>query len=109
MTLKILKWIAAQIEWLKSFLQENNGKASMKRLIQLLIAATFLRAFFKDAELNGVINDIPENWMILLMGTIGLGIVANYFDKKDPNVQRKSIGEKFKDLISKKEEATDQQ
>lgn len=105
--MKFFTWLAAQIEWLKSFLQEESGKASMKRLIQFIIATTFLRAYFRISILNEEIVDVPENWMWLLMATIGLGIAANYFEKKDPNVPKLSIADKIKNVLSKKEETQD--
>ncbi|GAB4287306.1 MAG: hypothetical protein Kow0098_03660 [Ignavibacteriaceae bacterium] len=96
-----MKWIAEQIEWVKSFFQEESGKASMKRLIQFIIAVTFLRAYYKVTMINEDIVDVPEYWMILLCASVGLGIIGNYYSKKDPN-KSGNLLEKIKNGLGKK-------
>ncbi len=73
-----LNWVIDQINWGKTFLQEPDGKGSIKRLIMFLITISFLRAYFKVALITNNIVDIPENWMFLLAGIIGLGILDRY-------------------------------
>lgn len=99
----MFKWIDIQIEWLKGFFQEPDGKGSMKRLIMFLIVVTFLRTYFRISLATGEISDVSENWMILLLASIGLGIAANYFYKKDPNVEKKSLVDKIRDGLNSNE------
>ena len=101
--MKFFIWIAAQIDWLKSFLQEPDGKGSIKRVIMLMIVISFLRLDFKVAIANNIITDVPENRMILLLSTLGLGIASNYFYKKDPNTVSRSFVEKIKQMLSKED------
>jgi len=76
-------YLDKQIIWCKSFLQEPDGKGSIKRLLMLLIAISFLRAYFKVALNTNIIVDIPQNWMFLLAGIIGLGILDRYVQLKN--------------------------
>jgi len=73
-----MEWIKKQIEWLKSFLSEESGKASIKRLIMFWISVAFIGAYVKIAVASEQITDIPSNWMFLLAGILGLGILDKY-------------------------------
>lgn len=99
----LISWIAAQIEWLKGFLQEENGKGSMKRLVMLMIAITFLNSYGKVMMINEEIVDVPINWALLLAGIIGLNILSNYMDRKNPDLPGKTLKEKFEEMFSSKE------
>lgn len=101
--MKLFIWIGNQIEWLKGLLQEENGKASMKRLVMLLIAITFLNSYGKIMVINEEIVDVPINWALLLAAIIGLNIFANYLDRKDPNLPSESLKEKLLKTLSSEE------
>lgn len=101
--MRFFTWIAEQIEWIKSFLQESDGKGSMKRLVMLLISITFLNGYNKISILNEEIADVPTNWALLLASIIGLNIFANYLERKDPNLSGESLKEKFTKLMSSEE------
>jgi len=77
-----MNWIDKQIDWLKSFFSEPDGKASMKRLIMFWIAVAFIGAYVKIAILNSEITDIPMNWSFLLSAILGLGILDKYVQYK---------------------------
>lgn len=106
--MKFILWIEKQIDWLKTFVQEPDGKGSSRRLIQLIIAVTFLRAYFKVTMINEEIVDVPEYWMYLLCATIGLGIIGNYYHKKDPNKTTGTLKGKVEDLLGGNEGKTDE-
>lgn len=101
--MKLFTWIAAQIDWIKSFLQEADGKGSTKRLVMLLIAVTFLISYNKISVINEEIADVPINWALLLASIIGLNIFANYLERKDPNLPGESLKEKLTKLMSSEE------
>ena len=72
-----MNWFKTQIEWLKGFFSERDGKASHKRLISLSVAFTFLFSYIKTTLVNSKIEDIPINWGFLIAAILGLGIYAN--------------------------------
>lgn len=78
-----MNWINEQIQWLKSFFSESDGKASIKRLISFLIAVAYLQAYVKVSIINSKLEDIPTNWSFTLLGIIGLGIASNFFGGKN--------------------------
>jgi len=73
-----MDWLKQQVEWVKGFFQEPDGKASMKRLIMLMISAAFLSAYVKIAVGVKEMVDIPMNWAFLISGILGLGILDKY-------------------------------
>lgn len=82
-----MDWLKAQIEWIKSFFNEPNGKASSKRLVSVAVVAVFLIAYLRVGIAlikNGQpdIPDIPMNWSFMIAGIIGLGIIDKSITKK---------------------------
>ena len=74
----MFKWINIQMEWLKGFFQEADGKASMKRLIMFWVSFSFLQSYFRISWEIKSLTDIPQNWMFLFAGMLGLGILDKY-------------------------------
>lgn len=71
------------MRWIKSFFEEDNGKASSKRLyagiLILLFSISYLRMVFK----SGTLVDIPDNWAMLIGGVIlGLGALRKIAERK---------------------------
>ena len=77
-----MNWINTQIEWLKAFFSEPDGKASMKRLVSLLVVMAYLQSYLRVSLSTNMVLDIPANWMFLIAGIIGLGILDRYVQKK---------------------------
>ena len=73
-----MKWIGQQIDWLKSIFSEPDKKGSIKRVIMGFVTATFVSSYTKVSIATETLLDIPMNWMIILAGMIGLGIVDKY-------------------------------
>jgi len=80
----MFKWIAAQIEWLKSFLSEDSGLGSSKRLMGFLVVLAFLFSYVKTTLFNNKVEDIPINWAFTIAAIIGLGVWSNIVDKNKP-------------------------
>ena len=76
--MEFIKWLAEQWNWLKSFLSEPDGKASVKRLISAWVTVSFIFSYVKISLANSDITDIPMNWSIIIAGIIGLGIVDKF-------------------------------
>lgn len=81
----MIKWIALQIEWLKSFFAEPDGKGSMKRLISFFVVAAYLFSYMKTSIINLKLEDIPINWAFLIAGLLGLGTLDAWVKKDKPN------------------------
>jgi len=77
-----MDWIAKQIEWLKSFLSEDNGTASSKRLMGFLVVLAFLFSYIKTTLISHQLEDIPINWSFMIAAIIGLGVWSNIVEKK---------------------------
>lgn len=70
-------WFTDQIEWLKSFLSDPNGKGSSKRGISIATVVVFLTAYLKLALVKTELMDIPPTWAVIILGVLGLGIYSN--------------------------------
>lgn len=77
-----MKWIAQQIEWFKSFLSEENGLGSSKRVMGFLVVLAFLFSYIKTTLTNQKLEDIPLNWAFMVAAIIGLGVWSNIIEKK---------------------------
>lgn len=77
-----MKWIAQQIEWFKSFLSEENGAGSSKRLMGFLVVLAFLFSYIKTTLISQKLEDIPLNWAFMVAAIIGLGVWSNIIEKK---------------------------
>jgi hypothetical protein len=77
-----MKWIAQQIEWFKSFLSEENGLGSSKRVMGFLVVLAFLFSYIKTTLTNQKLEDIPLNWAFMVAAIIGLGVWSNLIEKK---------------------------
>lgn len=77
-----MKWIAQQIEWFKSFLSEENGAGSSKRLMGFLVVLAFLFSYIKTTLISQKLEDIPLNWAFMVAAIIGLGVWSNLIEKK---------------------------
>lgn len=77
-----MKWIAQQIEWFKSFLSEENGTGSSKRLMGFLVVLAFLFSYIKTTLISHKLEDIPLNWAFMVAAIIGLGVWSNIVEKK---------------------------
>ena len=76
-----MKWIAQQIEWFKSFLSEENGLGSSKRVMGFLVVLAFLFSYIKTTLTNQKLEDIPLNWAFMVAAIIGLGVWSNLIEK----------------------------
>lgn len=72
-----MEWIKAQIEFIKGFFAEKDGKASNKRLIGFLVVLSFLFSYVKTSLYNMKIEDIPTNWAFLIAAILGIMVAAN--------------------------------
>lgn len=68
-------WINVQVEWVKSFLQEANGKSSIKALLGVIVISSFVMPYSKVSIKNGKLEDIPLNWVIMIAAILGLNIL----------------------------------
>lgn len=73
-------WINKQIDWIKSFYEEESGKGSHKRLIGTFVVLAFIVPYFRVSIQTLSLTEIPVNWMIMIGTIIGLNI-ADYFVK----------------------------
>lgn len=87
--LRFFYWLADQWDWVKSFVSEPqllaNGKlkGSSKRLAVMVVIFMFGRAINQVGIKNEwkVVPDIPEMWLILIGGIIGLDITSRLLSK----------------------------
>ena len=77
-----MNWIAKQIEWFKSFLSEENGTGSSKRLMGFLVVLAFLFSYLKTSLITQKVEDIPLNWAFMVAAILGLGVWSNIVEKK---------------------------
>lgn len=71
------------LSWFKQFFEEDNGKPSSKRLFACALFVVFIISYFKIAIPSQKLMDIPDNWAMLLGGTIlGLGAFRKFMDRK---------------------------
>ena len=79
-----MNYFFQQIEWVKQFFQEDNGKASSKRLFSAVIVFVFTLSYFKVVLQTDKLIDIPDTWAMLLGGIIlGLGAINKIGRKRD--------------------------
>ena len=78
----MMKWIKDQIEWFKSLFSDDTGKASSRRIIELLVAWSFVFSYIKVSMYNQKMEDVPMTWAFLLAGILGLKTVDYYFRNK---------------------------
>lgn len=81
----IFAWLGVQLEWLKSFFSEDNGKGSHKRFVGTAVVAAFLFSYVKTTLNTNKLEDIPVDWMFLIIGIIGLNIYDWYIKLKNGN------------------------
>lgn len=72
-----MEFLKKQLEWIKGFLSEKDGKASSKRLLSTIIVVAFVVTYSKVALFNKELIDLPTNWLILLPTLIGINVWAN--------------------------------
>jgi hypothetical protein len=83
-----MKWINAQIEWIKSFLSEPiNGtgvidKASSKRLASIAVTFVFCYTYIKTSFQQQAMPDVPEMWVFLLLVVLGVTGAVDYMKSK---------------------------
>ncbi|HEX2868804.1 MAG TPA: hypothetical protein VHO03_17315 [Ignavibacteriales bacterium] len=70
----IFSWIEVQLEWLKSFFSEENGKASSRRLLGSAIVATFIYTYIRVSLTLNRLQDISEMWLIMLSAILGFNV-----------------------------------
>jgi hypothetical protein len=68
-------WIFNQVEWIKSFFGEPDGKASFKRLGSAAVIVTFLKTYFKVSWDTKTLVDIPQGWAVVICLLIGITAV----------------------------------
>lgn len=65
------------LNWFKSFFEEENGKASIKRLWGTGVITVFLISYLKVSITKSELADIPEMWALLIAGLVlGLGAIS---------------------------------
>jgi hypothetical protein len=74
------RYLNIQIEWLKSFFSESDGKGSNKRLLSGAVVGMFIMAYYHVAVFSNQIVDIPLYWAIMIASIIGLNVI-DYFVK----------------------------
>jgi hypothetical protein len=86
-----MNWFAAQWEWFKSFFSDTYesgiaGKASSKRVIELVVIWAFIVGFMKVvvymtfspvAGAVMMVPDIPQIWAIVILGILGFKTYEN--------------------------------
>lgn len=77
-----MKWILDQIEWLKNFLNDEQGNSSSKRLMGFLVVLAFLFSYIKTTLFTNRMEDIPINWAFMIAAIIGLGVWSNLVNKE---------------------------
>ena len=79
-----MNYFFQQIEWVKQFFQEDNGKASSKRLFSAVVIFVFALSYLRIAIPAEKLIDVPDIWAMLLGGIIlGLGAINKIGRKRD--------------------------
>lgn len=79
----LLSWLEVQLEWLKSFYSESDGKGSNRRLLGSLTLGAFLFSYIRTSLANQRLEDIPSTWAFLIIGILGLNIADSYLKLKN--------------------------
>ena len=74
-----MTWLNKQLDWLKSFFGEADGKASNKRLLSTGVVTVFLIAYLKISITSATLNDIPPMWALMIATILGLNIADKLF------------------------------
>lgn len=74
---KAIQWIKLQVEWVKGFLQESDGKPSSTRMLKTAVIGSFLYPYIKNSIATQKMIDIPEMWFWVILITIGYKTVDN--------------------------------
>jgi hypothetical protein len=95
-TRNLFSWIEVQIEWLKSFFSEPDGKGSSKRLLSAAVVTGFLIPYIKVSIEKSALSDIPMVWAITICGILGINVldylVKSYISKAVEKQETKSNG-----------------
>lgn len=67
-------YIKEQIEWLKTFLSDPDGKGSNRRAISFIVVIMFCHSYLKVSLATNTIQDIPEFWALLIATLCGFSI-----------------------------------
>jgi len=83
-----VQWVKDQVEWFKSFFGEidsidNQKKPSIKKAGTAIIFVVFAKTYFSIAVKDNKMPDIPDAWLFLLLGVLGIGTLNNYFGGKN--------------------------
>jgi hypothetical protein len=87
MKFHLIVWIKEQIEWVKSFFlkkEEEDAKPipSITSLIKFMIMVIFLRAYFVTTWRTGKVEDVPENWLYIIIIIIAVKQVETFIKWK---------------------------
>lgn len=67
--------------FIKQLLSEEDGKASIKRVIIALLTIVFVASYGRTVFLTTVLEDIPNNWLILFLGILGIMVTGRTIEK----------------------------
>jgi len=73
----IVKWVIAQIEWIKEFFNDNNGKPRVTAILRVLVVIYWLNALSKSVYNTNKIPELSWEWIIFLVLVIGLSNVTD--------------------------------
>jgi len=78
MLIKPICWIKDQIEWLKSFWQQSDGKASISSILKFMVILAWCNSYIK-ATANMKSDGIPAiSWeWIIFLSAISVDVVSN--------------------------------
>lgn len=73
------------IQWLQSFLSDETGKGSSRRIIELAVTWTFIFSYVKVALYTQTLPTLDIGWVLLLAGILGIKSVSDYYQGKIQN------------------------
>lgn len=69
------------LQFIKEMLSEESGKPSIKRVIVFLLTLVFVTSYIRVIFLTTVLEDIPNNWLVLFLGVLGIMVTGRTIEK----------------------------
>lgn len=76
------EWFKEQFTWAKSFFEEETGKSSSRRAIEVAVVWVFLLSYLRVSLMTETLQDIPQIWALIIAGILGLKTLDAYVKGK---------------------------
>ena len=73
--MKVLEWINNQIEWLKNFFNDVNGKPRLSAFLRLAVVLVWLNSYIRATYLTQQLPAISWEHIVLLLLCVGITTV----------------------------------